>query len=57
MMYIEESSIMLLIKAIVVIVGGIIVLISVRTKGKLLFRVPFILIGIAVALFGLFYFK
>ncbi len=55
--YFDDSAIMLLFKAIFAIVGGIIVLISVRTKCKWGVRIPFMLLGIAVAAFGLIYFK
>lgn len=56
-MYIPEANIILLMKAVVVILGGIIIFFSIRAKGKLLLRIPFILIGLITILFGLLYFK
>ena len=54
--YVDDSTVMLLIKALFAIVGGAVVLISLRTKCKIGVRIPFILLGIAIAVFGLIYF-
>ena len=55
--YVGDSTILLLLKALFVIVGGVVALISVRVKSKWGVKIPFILVGVAIAGFGLFYFR